>query len=389
MDLCASRGIYTLATSQVVIESEASMIHLGPIPADLAILRSLWNQTAAASAHSFFLSWHWIGTWLTTLQPYVAPSLLTVQVGQAPPALGLMVGSNQIRRGVLHVRTLALNTTGDPQFDCICTEYNGLLAADEVREQTWSEVLEYFSGRDDWDEIDLRGVCPSLITPWEARGEAVRESRRDVCRFVPLKMVREAGSCLRLWSSRPRTRVQHTMRSVKARLGEVQVRVATTTAEAQAAFELLESLHTSTWRERGESGSFGRPFFREFHRALIERSFDSGCIQFLTVTAGGTPLAVLYSFVHQGRVSYYQGGVNYPVAEKADSIGLLAHAMAIDHNAGAGHDFYDLLAGDSQYKRAITPHTIDLWWGGLQAPRAKLRLEGLAATLYRKIRRTG
>jgi hypothetical protein len=364
------------------------MITISPLPA-LPVLEERWRQLAADAPHSFFLSWPWISTWLHCIQPTVSPMLLSVSSGGQLLASAIVVKKTIWRHNLLPVKTWVLNATGDRRFDNICTEHNGLLASAQHERAAWGEVLDHFSTQEkDWDEIHLDGVPPWLADAWASRGLPVRHSRQDVGRFLDLGRVRatDNGSCISLLGPRVRTRLRHTIAAVERRFGALVVSEATTIEEARSIFSELKELHIKRWGDQPHGDAFDRPFFERFHHELIARCFTDGLVQLARVKAGPVTLGLLYNFVFQSRVSFYQSGINYAAAERGESVGLLVHALVIDRNAQQGQAIYDMLAGDAQYKRALACLTMPLWWGELQAKRLKLRADGFLTSCYLTLR---
>jgi Acetyltransferase (GNAT) domain len=366
------------------------MIEISSLP-EVSILETRWQQLAANSPHSFFLSWPWISTWLHCVAPAVKPMLLTVSSESDLIAAAIIVKRTIWRHNLIPVKTWILNATGDRRFDNICTEHNGLLAAAQHEHDAWEQVLDHFLNQEkDWDEFQLDGVPPWLAEAWAKRGLALRQSRLDVGRFLDLDRVRATASCscIGILAPRVRTRLRHTSIAVENRFGSVVVSEPATVLEAHGFFSELKALHVKRWRGQPYGDAFDAPFFERFHHELIDRFFTAGFIQLARVRAGSTTLGLLYNFIYQGRVSFYQSGINYAAAERGDSIGLLVHALLIDHNARQGQAVYDMLAGDAQYKRALASLTTPLWWGELQAERRKLRAEGLVTTGLQRLRTT-
>jgi CelD/BcsL family acetyltransferase involved in cellulose biosynthesis len=364
------------------------MIEISPLPSE-RILEQRWRDLEARSPHSFFLSWPWISTWLRCMPPTIKPVLLTVSSSGTPIAVAILVKRTIWRHNFIPVKTWVLNATGSPRFDRICTEHNGLLATADHEHAAWDEVLEHFATRDhDWDEFQLDGVPPWLADAWANRGMALRQTRLDIGRFLDLEHVRASadGSCINILASRVRTRLRHTLSAVERRFGPVTITSPATVPDAHCFFAELKELHIRRWRGQRYGGAFDIPFFERFHNNLIDRCFTDGFVQLARVRAGPTTLGLLYNFVYQGRVSFYQSGINYAAAERGDSIGLLVHALLIDHNARQGHAIYDMLAGDAQYKRALASCTVRLWWGELQAERRKLRAAGAVASGMQRLR---
>jgi CelD/BcsL family acetyltransferase involved in cellulose biosynthesis len=365
------------------------MINISPLP-DIPALEERWRQLATDLPHSFFLSWPWISTWLHCIQPAVSPLLLTVSSEGKTVASAIIVKRTVWRHKLLPVQTWVLNATGDRRFDTICTEHNGLLASAQHERKAWEEVLDHFSTQEtDWDEFHLDGVAPWLADAWAARGMPIRLSRHDVGRFVDLDCVRatENRSCIGLLAPRVRTRLRHTIAAVERRFGALVVSEATTAEEARSFFSELKDLHIKRWGDQPHGDAFDQPFFERFHHELIARCFEEGLLQLARVQAGSVNLGLLYNFVFQGRVSFYQSGINYAAAERGESIGLLVHTLVIDRNAQQGQAIYDMLAGEAQYKRALAALTTPLWWGELQAKRLKLRIEALLGGSYLTTRR--
>jgi CelD/BcsL family acetyltransferase involved in cellulose biosynthesis len=364
------------------------MIEISPLP-QLPVLEERWQQLAAKSPHSFFLSWAWISTWLHCIPPSVKPVLLTVSEHGELRAAAIIVKRTIWRHKLIPVKTWVLNATGDRRFDSICTEHNGLLSSAENARAAWEQVLDYFSTHEkNWDEFQLDGVPPWLADAWAERGLALRQTRLDVGRLLDLDRVRAAAnqSCFSILAPRVRTRLRHTRAAVERRFGAVLVAEPATLQEARSFFSELKELHIKRWRDQPYGDAFDTPFFEQFHNELIERCFADGYVQLARVSAGPKTLGLLYNFVYQGRVSFYQSGINYAAAERGDSLGLLVHALIIDYNAQRGQAIYDMLAGEAQYKRALAGITTPLWWGELQAERHKLRAAGLVTSGLQNLR---
>jgi CelD/BcsL family acetyltransferase involved in cellulose biosynthesis len=363
-------------------------LSITPIP-DLAVLRALWIKVACDSVHTFFLSWQWIGTWLHCLGSALTPKLITISADGSPVALGILIQDKIWRRGILPVRIWSLNATGREQFDCICTEYNGLLAKPDHADAAWAVLVNHFASDDnDCDEFQLEGVAAALPDSWSSTGFPLRETRRAPSRFVRLADVRATSdkSCLSLLPSRARTRLRHTIASLQKRYGPLTVSTAQTRAEAHAYLNELKIHHNAKWGANSGSGAFDEPFAQKFHDSLVNRCFDDGVVQLARISTGTTTLGLLYNYVYRGQVLFYQSGINYAATSTNESPGLLIHVLMIDHNAALGHEVYDLLAGDSQYKRTLANHSNELWWGAMQKPRLKLKIEQAATKHYRTLR---
>ena len=66
--------------------------------------------------------------------------------------------------------------------------------------------------------------------------------------------------------------------------------------------------------------------------------------------------------------------------------GYVTHALAIDYNKSKGMQVYDLLHGDSLYKKLLCNQEQELYWLVIQRKRIRFLLEDIARILIRKLR---
>jgi CelD/BcsL family acetyltransferase involved in cellulose biosynthesis len=363
------------------------MIKLSPIRSsqDIALL---WQKMCASMPHPFFLSWPWIENVLETSPSLAGVRLLTI--GEATPAAAaLLFESSVVRRGVLRVKSLGLNAQGPGQAAGLTPEYLGLLVDPASEAKYWELFLDHLlqnSGK--WHEILLEGAAPRLVDAWTKRGQRVRETLRSPSRQTDLARVRSAkdASFLSMIPPRARSRIRATTRSVQERLGPVTCELAATPQQADQYFSEFKDLHERRWKDDPSGGAFAADGWEAFHRRLIERHYASGILCLARIKAGETTLGVLYFFLHQGTVHFYQCGINYDACLANESPGLLLHVQMIEHFAAQGFATYDFMAGDAQYKRTLATDSVDLWWGALQAPRLSLRAEAAAVRTYHALR---
>jgi CelD/BcsL family acetyltransferase involved in cellulose biosynthesis len=143
------------------------------------------------------------------------------------------------------------------------------------------------------------------------------------------------------------------------------------------------TLHQRTWNARGEPGAFTSARKVAFHQALIRRAFPRGAIQLLRVSAGQETIGILYNFLQNGKVYFYQSGLNYGEAKHLKP-GLVAHASAIRYCLEQGLNEYDFLAGDARYKRSLAKDSRPLAWVVFSRPHFKLALIEFLRAIKRK-----
>jgi len=303
---------------------------------------------------------------------------MVIYEGNCVCAVGVLVRRVVSRHPGVQSRTWVLNATGSPNFDQIFIEYNGLLARPEAQSRAWGIWADNFIHQhQDWDEVQLRGISTSVLNSWQNPSLQLKQDMLLVGRYVDLDAVRRAAiPFIETLSKKKRARVRYTQ-SIYQKYGPLRIEVAGDKTQALAYLEELKALHQKRWQGRHEHGAFSYPFFEIFHSKLIDEHFDDGVIQLLRVRAGEQTVGMLYNFVYGGDVIVYQTGFNYDLVEarNKESPGLLTHVLAIDYNLRQGHRRYDLLAGDSEYKRALAHNVEQLWWGRVQRRRLKFRAE--------------
>ena len=100
--------------------------------------------------------------------PAGRPQLLRGIAQDETVALALLGASDSCRRfGLVRSRGLHINETGDPRFDSLTIEHNGILAVPAYHSMIWDNLFAWFAGLDDeGDELHLSGSL--LRLPAEA-----------------------------------------------------------------------------------------------------------------------------------------------------------------------------------------------------------------------------
>ncbi len=364
-------------------------VMLRPI-ASVAALGDQWVDLERRSDGSFFQSWAWIGCWLRHLPSGLTPRLLTVSRRSEVVGLGVLVARRETRHGLLRVRGLHLNETGDPRVDPLGLEYNGLLvdrrvSRADIARRCLSWLVERETG---WDELNLGGLEADVAELWGNAahdvGLTARVRGNTRCDYVDLEdLRRNGGTYLSRLSSNTRHQIRRSMRLYEA-AAPLHLELAQTVEDALDMLGKLKALHQTYWTRRGHPGSFARGFFESFHHDLISKRFDAGEIQLLRISAGEKLIGCLYNFVKDGRVYAYQSGFDYD-ADPRLKPGLVGHCLAVRRNLAQGARTYNFMAGDSRYKRSLGTDSHALYWLVVQRRVAHLRFENALRAFKRKL----
>lgn len=343
-------------------------------------LAAEWTALAQAAECSPFSSWEWVSTWLEQLPREVKPLLFRAHDADGVAALALLVDRGEQGAGRwFGRRSWYLQETGDPELDEITVEYAGLLARPEALDDGYRALFEALARLPpDWRRLRISTSAhgPAIAAALPAGLHAASVESRP-CHRVDLDAVRAAdGGYAALLGRSTRSTLRQTLRAYEA-LGPLRVDTAHDPAQALAWFEAFEALHTASWRSRGRAGCFASPFFGRFHRRLLAGTAASGFARLCRVRAGDALVGYLYNLCWQGRLYFYNAGLNYGLLDRHDRPGIAALHTAVDDAAAQGLAAFDFLAGDQDYKRRLatseaTLHSIDIRRDGMRASAERL-----------------
>ena len=320
-------------------------------------LELCWIDLESRADAEFFVSWHWIGTWLAGLE--ALPFILMAKVGEK--VIGLAVISLPVtsKSRIFNVSSIYLNQTGNIELDAIATEYNDVLVDREYEERVKTECIRHLietkrlNGKM-WQQFVVSGVVDT--PPYIALTAKNRGTIRDIAITrtvdVDLENIKMSGKTyLEHLSSNTRSQIRRSMKAYKAR-GELTLTYASSTEEALEYFEQLGGYNKSKWIKKSNHSNFDIPFFVGFHRRLIAENYDKGVIELAKVCAGDRVISYLYNYVYRKKVYFYSSGLVFESENKLKP-GLTSHYLCIESHIDRGNRVYDFMAGESRYKSSL------------------------------------
>lgn len=343
---------------------------------DAEELARRWCSLQECIEISVFQSWLWVGTWLKQVADESNILLFEWSDDLRLVGLGLFCERDGYVLHRFSNRVLLLHDSGSRETDFV-VEYNGLLVLPEYKEIVSRSLLQYFISGRQWSELVLKGIRyeDELLTRARNYREVwLDEINRSPSRFVDLRVLREnRGSFLQTLSRNSRYQLRKRLRQL-GEIGPVTVCGAQSTGQATQFFDELEKFHQQYWTSRGQPGSFANVRWVTFHKELISQGQPAGNVQLLRITVGAEVLGYLYNLVHQANVMMIQSGFNYRMFSEYQP-GYICNYLAIEHNLTQGMDSYDLLAGDSQYKRSLAKDSTLLYWGSIRKKTLRNNIE--------------
>lgn len=311
---------------------------------DFTALGEAWRDLEARADGSFFQSWSWVGC--LAAERFPDPVLVSATEQGRTVALALF---NRVCRR-FGPKLLYLGESGAPERDCPYVEQNGVLTESGRSEEL--AVLCLLAVADRF-ELVLSGINESTLASVRHASSLVRVARSQASPFVDLAGIRAAcGDYLATCSANTRQQIRRSDRFYE-REGPITLQRADSVQVAWAWLDEMAVLHQATWNARSHPGSFARPFFRRFHRALIETAHPRCEIALLKVLCNGSVIGILYGFVWRRQMLAYQSGFVYRQDRSVAKPGLTCHSHAIRQALADGLDVYDFLAGPDRYKRSL------------------------------------
>ena len=352
-------------------------------------LRQAWLDLQDRADCSWFLSWGWIGTWLQLIAVALNPVVVRTWQGEQLVGLAVFVPRDIKRRGVFRASALFLN---EYPFDHknMVIEYNGLLVARGHEAAVYTEavrhLLQEYKQRDEF-HFGAIAESPELGNLMQAAGDdaGILITAESTAWQVDLESI-EPGidAFLATLSKNRRTQLRRSIRHYEEQ-GALGLVEAQDLEQALLFFDGLKVQHTKRHRLKGEGGAFANPLWEQFHRALIKDRFSAGEIQIIQVSNAAMTIGYLYNFVWRKQVYVLQTGF-MPAEDKRDLPGYVVHALAIAYNRDKGMAVYDLMHGDSLYKRILCNRSRKLVWPVVQRRRLKFSLERMATGIVRRCR---
>ncbi|MGL4577089.1 MAG: GNAT family N-acetyltransferase [Burkholderiaceae bacterium] len=331
-----------------------------------ALLPQWWHALHAATpGASIFISPLWMQTWLKHYGHAFSGQWVRWH-SQGKTVGGVLVLRRARWRKGVPLRCLYLNTSDDMAARSPQAEFNQVLHDPAYAQQVCTALADYLQERR-WDCIALSGFEQSpffenLLTKLRY---ARAESDAKPAPFVDLKALPE-GAYAQTLGSRSGQQIRQSIRQYEEKFGPLRLEEAQDDASRQLYLAELARLHNALWRDRGMPGAFDCAQFVAFHNALVASGGPQGAIRLMRVIAGQHVLGYLYALNDRGCVYVYQSGFCYENDTKLRP-GLVTHALAISHCRDQGQHEYNLMAGDSQYKRTLAKQRRDVCWTALYA----------------------
>ena len=305
-------------------------------------LRGEWNALLDAShSRSPFLKWEWMHAWWNHLRGTATLYLITV------PSNGRLIGIAPLvhrKRRVAEparLEFLGAGKAGADYLDLIVHPDHEDQAIDAIAATLKATQLPLFL-----DNLPPASLAADLAMPLTSLAWSAIESSPDVCPIADL-----AGhswdSFLATLGSSHRANVRRRIRALNAGF-DVRFERVSTDADRRMALEALHTFHSQRFQGDRGSTAFGDTPLQRFHDDFTRAAQDAGWLRMFVLSLNGTPAAVMYGFLLDGRFYFYQHGFSADYADH--SVGLVLMGMTIQAAIAEGAAEFDMLYGHEPYK---------------------------------------
>jgi hypothetical protein len=327
------------------------------------------------------LSADWVAAWVDTFGKELNPRFLTFAQDEEVVGCCIVVARKDSLWG-LPLKRIYLNTAGEPRDSDLCIEGNNLLYRGDS-DSPFIDALTRYLTNERWDELVINGVdTGTAAMRVAARFGRVRTLTKHA-RYVDLCAIRNSGGdYLSTLSANTREQVRRTKRWYERTHGPISVRISQKQHEVLTDLHDLMELHESRWSSKGMSGAFAARGFKDFHQTLSTRASESGRVHVVRVSSGEHTVGILYNFIINDHVAFYQCGISYGT-DNRQKPGLLTHACAIQAYVDSGYSEYDFMGRETQYKRSLAPFWRDRHWLVVERDTAKMHFYSLLRSAKR------
>jgi hypothetical protein len=321
-----------------------------------------WSDLYKASPEAtVFVSPQWVQTWLDVYGRPFSGQWLRWTTTDGRTVGGVLVLWRTVWCKGVPLRTCTLNASGHTHGRSPETEFNQVLHLPEFAEAISADLAGYLQ-QQRWDRVQLSGYEQTPFFESLVGKLNCVELETEVKRapYVDLDNLQHQSYENSL-NSKARLQVRQSLSRYEQLRGALSIDEAQDEPSRRLYLSELAQLHNATWKERGMRGSFACDAFTRFHEQLLRALGTSGEIKLMRVRAAEQVIGYLYAFVHAGKAYLYQSGFHYEQDAKLRP-GLASHALAVRLCAAQGLNEYNLMAGESQYKRTLARERRTVCW---------------------------
>ena len=326
-------------------------------PADKVELLKLLEQFSEIEELNInpFLSYSWQHSWISSL-PALPKLTAFKNEGQL---VGYVFYNTRNLLPFLPLKHCFLNQMGISDCDQVWIEFNDIICIEGFK----SECISLFI-----DEVlEQKSIAKFSISMCSAPQAWVEKAQDKNFTYqiqqtpgyrTTLKSIDCVEDVLSGVSRNSRNKIKRAIREAEVIFGELYIKKYEK-AEADTFLNRLAQFHKKQWMDTPFGSGFSNRYFLDHHKTLCGDFSNS--VDLLEVKAGDTSLGLSYNLVHNNRVYFYCSGINDSAKRGKLKPGYIMHTLLMSYYGRLGFEFYDFMAGDSQYKRSLSSEEYKLY----------------------------
>ncbi len=361
------------------------VIPLSDYPLDK--LEQEWNSLFNRSAGCFFLSWNWIGSWLSILPTF--DDVYVVRAVNCSHSLngyalddllgfGIFCETKVRRHGFVKSKQWHLHRTGNEKLDQIWIEYNDLLLVKNplINKQVEKAIWQYVNSNNKYspDEILVNlaanKALTSLITSLDKKviTQKFIGYRKSTSDFDPQT----------LFTFKSKSTIKQITKTKRLlnNLGSYEIEHATDPTTVLSNLRRTQKWHIKKWEQTNTPSGFKNRAFIKFHERLLTYNDESSEYNVLAVTLklNKEIVGVNYCFYDSGSIYFYLACLK-PFDDNRLKVGQLLHFYTMTIAKDENRAYYDFLAGDQSYKSKLSDEKVQFECITIQKKKFVFKLE--------------
>jgi CelD/BcsL family acetyltransferase involved in cellulose biosynthesis len=383
-----------------ILDPQEEVIACGPLTVEVVrenttflSLRKEWNTLAELSRSTVYQTHEWASLWW---KHYGTKScrLFVLVLRSENAAVGIapfFVEEKTVGNIVMH-RRIALMGSGTAFqnsfgvfFDDGPSDYLDIMAAPGYESLVMRTMADYLCrSTDRIDDLVLVNIPQEsairsiLIPAMEVDGFVCRQSRGDVCPYLPVPV--SVNEYLQNISSSVRRRLNQAQKTVDDgslyTLSKMK-----SLEEFSSALNDIIALHQQRWNRIGYPGLFADERFRSFQQELLTAFHRNGWLWCTTANADGKCVAARLAFTFNNTMYDYLSGFDDTAASAKRRPGLAIILSMMQNAIDEQRQTIDFLRGEEQYKFELTSE-VRYNWNIIVSPTSQRGIHSIMHKLF-------
>jgi len=356
---------------------------------NIAQLKSQWLELENDSTPLFFLTWKWVGAWLSQAIQTEKLILLEAKVHQNIVGLGIFTEQKIKRYGLLKRTQWFLHRTGKDENDQIWIENNNFLIKEKSKEiisqAIWHELLHNHNYVDEFIIAIYPEKLSSFIFPTQKK-YSINELYSDSGYYLSLNKTTTFDSYLVSLSKNTQKQIKRSNRLLNQN-NNLKFSVSKNEQDNWRLLEKCKGWHIEKWHKTETPSGFLNPKFTDFHKKLMINEHTSAQTIIASLTVNDELHGCLYCFLDDNCAYFYLSAFK-SITDNRIKLGLTLHTLfikwLIENNLLI--EKYDFLAGEARYKKSLTNNRNEHSYIIVQKNTLKFKVENKLKQLKCKLR---